>query len=457
MSISSAPANRVQENLDGRPWPDRMNSMFGFCEAAVGKGRALILLDDAILLPKRPLNDADVPAGASHERIAKRFAELPRMAAAKGGLAVILAQSPERAAAVAAEEGFVSAALAAEGGQAPRWQQTDPGRFSQLRWPHATRLTWPGVDEGEPFGPLFPVSRARPNEPPPRLYNVLRSVPAAVLQQAVDPVHLRRELDKRVIGQEIVTRSIAKKIHERMGQEGRPGPVFTVLLAGATGSGKTEMAKALATTLFGSDKALFRVDCGGVLGEAGLQTLIGSPKGYSGSDSPGALTGHLRTTPRSVLLFDEIEKAYDRQLGPQSPLFKMLLSLLDEGRVTEQSTGETMDAKETVIFLTSNAAQRELATVLKEHGNDEAALIDETKTALGGYFSPEFLARIDLVTTTSPLNEEARRQIVALLAGNVARLYGIDIASVSPAFADAAIAHWARVENYGIREIRRWI
>ena len=165
-------------------------------------------------------------------------------------------------------------------------------------------------------------------------------VSAAAADQPIDPDDMTRYLTSRVIGQELVAQQLARGIYRRAAQERRGKPVFTAMLSGPTGTGKTEMAKAVADYLFGDGSGLFRVDCANVLGEAGLQTLIGSPKGYAGSSSWGTLTAHLRATPRTVLLFDEIEKAVT---SPTAPMAKLLLSLLDEGVCTEQSDGTRVE------------------------------------------------------------------------------------------------------------------
>ena len=212
-------------------------------------------------------------------------------------------------------------------------------------------------------------------------------------------------------------------------QRGRP--VFTCLISGPTGTGKTEMAKALSAYLLGDEKAMFRVDCANVLGEAGLQTLIGSPKGFAGSGSWGSLTAHLRATPKTVILFDELEKAVT---SPTAPLAKLLLSLLDEGMCSEQSDGTRVSATQAVILMTSNAAQAQLSALYERYHTDANELQRAAKDALGDVFAPEFLSRIDLVTTTAPIDAAAKAKIIALHASRIAKSFGLSLSTVDASF-----------------------
>jgi ATP-dependent Clp protease ATP-binding subunit ClpA len=298
------------------------------------------------------------------------------------------------------------------------------------------------------------VTSSAPDRTPLRTPEIMGDVSGTAVDQPIDPTDMTAYLTSRVIGQELVAQQLARGIYRRAAQERRGKPVFTAMLSGPTGTGKTEMAKAIADYLFGGGAGLFRVDCANVLGEAGLQTLIGSPKGFAGSSSWGTLTAHLRATPHTVLLFDEIEKAVT---SPTAPMAKLLLSLLDEGVCTEQSDGTRVSATDAVIIMTSNAAQERLGQIHQQFRGQPDQLIRATKDTLRDVFAPEFLARIDLVTALAPLSQEARAQIVALQLGRIAASYGVEVEQVDASFVNQALRLWTTLAGYGTREVVRWV
>lgn len=226
---------------------------------------------------------------------------------------------------------------------------------------------------------------------------------------------LETELHKRVVGQEEAVSAIAKAIkRSRVGLKDPRRPIGTFLFLGPTGVGKTELSKALADVVFGSEDALIRVDMSEYMEKHSVSKLIGSPPGYVGFEEGGQLSEKVRTNPYSVILFDEIEKAH-------SDVFNILLQVLDDGHITD-SQGRKVDFKNTIIIMTSNTgAQRiidpkQLGFVTvqddnKEHEDMKKNVMDELKRT----FKPEFLNRIDDTIVFHALSEKNVRDIAGLM------------------------------------------
>ena len=226
---------------------------------------------------------------------------------------------------------------------------------------------------------------------------------------------LETELHKRVVGQEEAVSAVAKAIkRSRVGLKDPRRPIGTFLFLGPTGVGKTELSKALADVVFGSEDALIRVDMSEYMEKHSVSKLIGSPPGYVGFEEGGQLSEKVRTNPYSVILFDEIEKAH-------SDVFNILLQVLDDGHITD-SQGRKVDFKNTIIIMTSNTgAQRiidpkQLGFVTvqddnKEHEDMKKNVMDELKRT----FKPEFLNRIDDIIVFHALSEKNVRDIAGLM------------------------------------------
>ena len=169
--------------------------------------------------------------------------------------------------------------------------------------------------------------------------------------ERVNLIHLEGDLRKRVIGQDEAINAVARAIRRsRAGMKDPRRPIGSFLFMGPTGVGKTELARALAATIFGSEEAMIRLDMSEYMEGHTVSRLFGSPPGYVGHDEGGQLTEHVRRRPYSVVLFDEIEKAHPE-------VFNALLQILDDGRLTD-GQGRTVDFKNTVVIMTSNAATR---------------------------------------------------------------------------------------------------
>jgi ATP-dependent Clp protease ATP-binding subunit ClpC len=236
--------------------------------------------------------------------------------------------------------------------------------------------------------------------------------------------HLEGDLGKRVIGQGEAIGAVSRAIRRsRAGLKDPQRPIGSFLFMGPTGVGKTELAKALAATMFGSEEAMIRLDMSEYMEGHTVSRLFGSPPGYVGHDEGGQLTEQVRRRPYSVVLFDEVEKAHPE-------VFNALLQILDDGRLTD-GQGRTVDFKNTIVIMTSNVATSELRTssigfVSPRWG--EAKSVEESEAAqqrakalegLRRAFRPEFLNRIDQIVVFSALSREELRAIVDLLLEKV--------------------------------------
>ena len=248
-------------------------------------------------------------------------------------------------------------------------------------------------------------------------------IPAAKITQDENKKlkNLDKELHKRVIGQNEAVEAVAKAIRRsRVGLKNPNRPIGSFLFLGPTGVGKTELSKALAENLFGTEDAMIRVDMSEFMEPHSVAKLIGAPPGYVGFDDGGQLTEKIRRKPYSVILFDEIEKAHP-------DVMNMLLQILEDGRLTD-SQGRTVNFKNTVIIMTSNIGAR-LITEKKSLGFTNSAEEDEAKeyedikknvmAELKKQLRPEFINRIDDIIVFHKLNDEEINSIIDLLLKNV--------------------------------------
>ncbi len=221
-------------------------------------------------------------------------------------------------------------------------------------------------------------------------------------------LHLDDILHKRVVGQdEAVTKVTEAIIRSRAGIADPNRPIGSFLFLGPTGVGKTELAKALAESLFDDEHNLVRIDMTEYMEKFSVSRLIGAPPGYVGYDEGGQLTEAVRRKPYSVVLFDEIEKAHP-------DVFNILLQVLDDGRITD-SQGRTVDFKNTIIILTSNLGSSYLLEGIDEHGEISEDAKDKVSQLLKQSFRPEFLNRLDEIVYYKPLTKENITKIIDLL------------------------------------------
>lgn len=274
-------------------------------------------------------------------------------------------------------------------------------------------------------------------------------------------LHLEDELHKRVVGQEEAVHAVAKAIRRaRAGMKDPHRPIGSFMFLGTTGVGKTELAKALAECMFGSEKALIRFDMSEFMEKHEVSRLVGAPPGYVGYDEGGQLTDAVRKNPYSVILFDEVEKAH-------ADFFNILLQVLDDGRLTD-GQGRTVDFTNTVIIMTSNLGSTLLREHTKsmgftaEHKEGETTNFEEIKgkimDTVKRTFRPEFINRIDESIVFHPLTEDDLKKIVRLLMVKVEKkMDSMHVAlKVSDKAFEQIIKDGTDVE-YGARPLRRTI
>jgi ATP-dependent Clp protease ATP-binding subunit ClpC len=261
---------------------------------------------------------------------------------------------------------------------------------------------------------------------------------------------LEQQLHGRVVGQEEAVSAIAEAVRRARAGLGDPNrPVGSFLFLGPTGVGKTELARALAESLFGDEESMVRFDMSEFQERHTVSRLVGAPPGYVGYEEAGQLTETVRRRPYAVLLLDEIEKAH-------ADVFNILLQILDDGRLTD-AQGRTVDFKNAVIIMTSNlGADRIQAHARKKESFDE--LKGDLMQLLRHSFRPEFLNRIDEIIVFRSLTREQLGEITRLMLDRVSRR--LRAQGVEPEFTDAAVAYLAEQgfdPEFGARPLRRAI
>ncbi len=241
-------------------------------------------------------------------------------------------------------------------------------------------------------------------------------IPVAKLNESErnKTLHLDEELHKRVIGQdEGVTKVTEAIIRSKAGIKDPDKPIGSFLFLGPTGVGKTELAKALAASLFDDESNMVRIDMSEYMEKHSVSRLIGAPPGYVGYDEGGQLTEAVRRKPYSVVLFDEVEKAHP-------DVFNILLQVLDDGRITD-SQGRTVDFKNTILIMTSNIGAQYLLDGIDSKGEIEQSAQDLVMGELRAHFRPEFLNRLDETILFKPLTKDHIGGIISLILDDINR------------------------------------
>jgi len=264
-------------------------------------------------------------------------------------------------------------------------------------------------------------------------------------------LHLDEELHRRVIGQdEGVTKVTEAIIRSKAGIKDPSKPIGSFLFLGPTGVGKTELAKALAESLFDDESNMVRIDMSEYMEKYSVSRLIGAPPGYVGYDEGGQLTEAVRRKPYSVVLFDEVEKAHP-------DVFNVLLQVLDDGRITD-SQGRTVDFKNTILIMTSNIGSSYLLDGIDENGNIMSESEKMVMNELRAHFRPEFLNRLDETIMFKPLTKKDVGQIIDLLVKDVnkrlvEREVSIELTEVAKDF----IVEGGYEPMYGARPLKRYL
>lgn len=271
--------------------------------------------------------------------------------------------------------------------------------------------------------------------------------------------NLEKILHERVVGQEEAVGAVAKAIRRgRVGLKDPNRPIGSFLFLGPTGVGKTELSKALAEAMFGSENSIIRVDMSEYMEKHSVSKLIGSPPGYVGYDEGGQLSEKVRQNPYSVILFDEVEKAHP-------DIFNILLQVLDDGHITD-AQGRKVSFKNTIIIMTSNAGAQSIISpkrlgftsitdVKEDYKRMKEGVMDEVKRI----FKPEFINRIDEIIVFHSLTKENIKSIVGIMVKTIAKRCKSQM-NITLETSSDVISHLAEVgfdEKYGARPLRRAI
>lgn len=286
-----------------------------------------------------------------------------------------------------------------------------------------------------------------------RIISRWTGIPVAKLNESErsKTLHLDEELHKRVIGQdEGVTKVTEAIIRSKAGIKDPTKPIGSFLFLGPTGVGKTELAKALAESLFDDESNMVRIDMSEYMEKYSVSRLIGAPPGYVGYDEGGQLTEAVRRKPYSVVLFDEIEKAHP-------DVFNVLLQVLDDGRITD-SQGRTVDFKNTILIMTSNIGSAYLLDGIDENGEISKESEDMVMNDLRAHFRPEFLNRLDETIMFKPLTKQNIYAIIDLLLKDVNKR--LEDKELSIELTDAAknfVVEGGYEPMYGARPLKRYL
>lgn len=265
--------------------------------------------------------------------------------------------------------------------------------------------------------------------------------------RTINEAEMIESLQGRVKGQDHVIEDVVRFIKLQWAKEKRKRPIASLLFLGPTGTGKTELAKAMAEYLYGDEKNMVRIDCSELAGPEAKHQLIGVPTGYQGASSGGKLTRPMINNPKRVVLFDEVEKAYREVMD-------LFLQMMGDGRLTEQGSGEVADFTQAIIVLTSNAEERAIVQLQREM-TDQQELANAAKSHLVscGIFRPEIAGRIDKLYIFKALEGIVICEIIGLKMENLAKEYGLQLDYVDPQLIFDAMERGNKLSKFGVRAL----
>lgn len=267
----------------------------------------------------------------------------------------------------------------------------------------------------------------------------------------IDEEEMIASLKERIKGQDHVIKTVSHLIRLQWGKLQRKKPICNLLFLGPTGTGKSELAKAMAEYLYGDANAMLRFDCSEFTGPESKTRLIGTPTGYVGSSVGGQLTRPVMNNPKRIILFDEIEKAY-------KDILDLFLQMMGEGRLTEQGSGKTADFTQSIIILTSNAEHDAIGKI-QDEVSDYHEMVNAVKSHLADtkIFRPEIIGRIDKVCVFRSLTGMVIAEIALLKMLYLAREYGMELKYVDPQIIYETMLANDKICKFGIREVERII
>ncbi len=334
-------------------------------------------------------------------------------------------------------------------------RESDYEKLAQLQYGELPRLTAQLREEEEKTSKkqMTLVHESVTEEEIAKIVSRWTGIPVAKLTEGERSkiLHLDQQLHQRVIGQEEGVQRVTDAIlRSKAGIKDPTKPIGSFLFLGPTGVGKTELAKALAQSLFDDEQNMIRIDMSEYMEKHSVARLIGAPPGYVGYEEGGQLTEAVRRKPYSVVLFDEVEKAHP-------DVFNVLLQVLDDGRITD-SKGRTVDFKNTILIMTSNIGSMYLLDGIGDNGEIRPECQEAVMNELRVHFRPEFLNRLDETILFKPLTKEDIRSIVDLQMKELnGRLKEKEVTVVLTDRAEDYVVEHGYDPTYGARPLKRFL